>query len=1012
MSSLSGQGAGKAYWRSLEDLAGSVELRALAEREFPEGVAEEPATSRRDFLKLMGASLALAGATACRRWPVERIVPFAHRPEGYVPGEPVQFATAMDLAGAATGLLVTSYDGRPIKIEGNPLHPSSLGGTDPLAQAALLELYDPDRSTAPLRIARGQQIASSFEDVERFSRELFRQLRERRGEGLRVLSEESSSPSLREMRSRLLRALPAARWHEWEPLTRDAAREGAALAFGRPYRSWLLLDRADVIVCLDADPLMTEPGAVRYARDFARARRAEGGRMNRLYAIEPALSITGASADHRLALSRAAVALVAGRIAAELFLRCGLPLPGGAEELRHALERFERHPFRPPLVTDIVRDLLAARGRAVVLAGPGQPPAVHALVHLLNAALGNAGRTVAYAPDPDPERESHAESISALARDAGAGRVEALLLLGGNPVFDAPADVDFAGALGRVPHTIHLSLYVNETSRACAWHVPRAHFLESWGDARGHDGTLSVVQPLIEPLYDGRSPIELLAHALDDGVTSGYDIVRRTIAPALGGGDFEKGWRRVLHDGLLEGSAWAAETPSPVRPTWAPALAALAEADPSAGPGRVELVFARDLSVYDGRFANNGWLQELPDPITRVTWDNPALVSPSTAAELGVGTGDLVRIRAAAREAEVAVFVLPGLPAGTMTVSPGYGRRAAGRVGDGVGFDVYPLRVGRALWRAEAEVVPTGRRWPIASVQDHHLIDVLGMKERGRRAVRLIREGTLADFLDHPGFAKQARGHEGELPQLYRPWSYEGHKWGMTVDLSACIGCGSCTIACQAENNIPIVGKREVARGREMHWIRVDRYFSGTADSPEVRFQPMTCHHCENAPCEQVCPVGATLHDHEGLNVMVYNRCIGTRYCSNNCPYKVRRFNWFDNHRGLGPVEKMVFNPEVSVRSRGVMEKCTFCTQRIEAARAEAKKQGRPLRDGDVEPACAQACPTEAIVFGDLNDPGSRVRRLQDHPRAYGVLEEIGTRPRLKYLARLRNPAGSESGRA
>jgi len=1010
---VKGGGGGKTYWRSLEDLAGDPALRAFAEREFPEEADALSAPSRREFLKLMGASVALAGMTACRRWPVEKIVPFAHRPEGYVPGEPVQFATAMDLAGSAIGLLVTSYDGRPIKIEGNPLHPSSLGGTDPLAQAAILELYDPDRSTTPLRFSHGQEIAVSWEEARRFVGTLFREHRERKGRGLAILSEASSSPTLLEIKRRLLEELPGARWYEWEPLSRDAAREGTALAFGKPYRSWLRLDRAERIVCLDADPLMTEPGAVRYARDFARGRRGADGTMNRLYAIEPALSITGANADHRLAVPHRMVAAVAGRIAAELFLRRGVALPPGTEDLRPALERFASHPFRPPLLEPIVEDLLAFRGRSVVLAGPGQPAEVHALVHLVNFALGNAGKTIAYAADPDPERESHARAIASLAEAIGSGGVDTLFVVGGNPAFDAPADLDLARALAEVPNTVHLSLYVNETSRASAWHLPRAHFLEGWSDARGHDGTISVVQPLIEPLYDGIGPAELLAGALGDGEAgSGYEIVRRTMRRALGEADFERRWRKLLHDGLLEGSAFEEERPVPVRPGWAGALERLADRAAPVEPGPVEIVFRGDLSIHDGRFANNGWLQELPDPITRIAWDNPALLSPSTAAELGVGTGDLVAVRAEARAVELPVFVLPGLPAGTVVLSVGYGRRSAGRVGDGVGFDVYRLRTSQALWCTEARVEPTGRRHPLATVQDHHLIDALGMKERQERAVRLIREGTLAEFVSHPAFAKEMDVHEGELPQLYRTWSYEGHKWGMAIDLSACIGCGSCTIACQAENNIPVVGKKEVARGREMHWIRVDRYFTGPAEDPEVRFQPMTCHHCENAPCEQVCPVGATLHDHEGLNVMVYNRCIGTRYCSNNCPYKVRRFNWFNNNKRLAPVEKMRFNPEVTVRSRGVMEKCTFCTQRIEAARLEAKRQGRPLEDGDITPACAQACPTEAIVFGDLNDPESRVRRLFEDPRAYGVLEEIGTRPRLKYLARLKNPAAVPTDRS
>ncbi len=1002
---MSERTAGREYWRSLDELADTPEFRELVAKEFP-GLAEELTSpqSRRAFLKLMGASLGVAGLASCR-WPKELILPFASRPEGRIPGVPQQYATAMELSGSAIGLLVTSYDGRPVKIEGNPLHAYSLGAATTWAQASLLELYDPDRSHGVVRREAGQQIAAVWDDFAAFAGPHFAALRAQRGAGLAFLTESASSPSLWRLHRSLRDAMPEAHWFVWDACDRAAARDATRMVAGFPWRPCYHLDRARAVVCIDADPLFAHPAALRLAREFAATRRADDGTMSRLWAFESGVTITGAAADHRVAVPPSELVHVSARLLAEL-VRLGATLPGEFAALMPTITALGADAAAAEPISAAARDLVANRGRALVIVGERQGAAVQALGHLANLALESLGATLSLLESEEPEDlVTPSARLADLCKEMQAGHVGTLLVLGGNPAYSAPRDLDFAGALAKVRTTIHLGVSDDETSRLCHWHLPHAHYLESWGDVRAWDGTVSVQQPLIEPLYGGKSVIELLAHVLGEGFASGHEIVRSTFQAIAKPGELEDAWRCSLHDGVVAGSAWAPAPPArrPDVATLQHELEALASSRPVAG---LELAFVLDASAYDGRFANNAWLQEMPDPLTKLTWDNAALLSPTTAATRGVKQGDVVRITQAGHTLEIAAYVMPGQADNTVVLPLGYGRTAAGAVGNGAGFDTYSLRTSEAPHFASgATVVKTGRSYQLATTQDHHVVDRVGLEARGRRSAELVREGTLAEYLSNPGFVR-ARGAEPEQFSLWQEKANAGkHQWGMAIDLSACIGCNACVVACQAENNIPVVGKDQVARGREMHWIRVDRYFAGRPEAPKVAFQPVACQQCENAPCEQVCPVGATMHNDEGLNQQVYNRCVGTRYCSNNCPYKVRRFNFFNYFKSVPQVERMVFNPEVTIRSRGVMEKCTFCIQRIEAVKIAAKNDRRPLRDGEIVPACAQTCPTQAIVFGDLKDADSRVARLHQHNRSYAMLGELNVRPRTRYLARLRNPA-------
>jgi len=975
------------YWKSLEELADSPGFREFLHREFPEQAASfDDPKGRREFMTLMGASLALAGLTACTKQPEEKIVPYVRQPEHLVPGRPLHFASAVAHDGFARGILVESHEGRPTKIEGNPDHPQSLGATDLFGQAHVLGLYDPDRSKTVLFQGQDRTWASFREALHG----ILEKQKATGGAGLRFLSGRESSPTLAAQREALRAEFPEARWVSWEPADRDSAVEGALLAFGEPVAAQYDFARADVILSLEADFVTSHPSSLRLVREYAARRKVDAAKpeMNRLYVVEGSPTPTGASADHRLALRSSAIEGVARAVAAGV----GVEVAGGVD-----------HEWVAPLVKDLKR----AGSRALVLAGETQPPAVHAIAHAMNEALGAVGTTVSYT-DPAAEVTSGGEAaaLRALVDEMNAGSVEVVVVAGANPVYAAPADLGFAEALRKVPVRIHHGLSLDETAVLCQWHLPAAHPLEAWSDVRAACGTVSIVQPLIAPLYGGLSIHELVAAFIEDAEPRGYEILRAHWAEVLGDDEgFEETWKRALHDGVVAGTTLSPKSVAVTVGEWA----VPSPKEPSSG---LEIAFRTDPGVYDGRFANLGWLQEVPRPLTKLTWDNAALMSPKTAERLGgftvdeTGAGhvtEVVELRYRGRSVKAPVWILPGHPDGSVTVNLGFGRTRAGRVGTGVGFDAYALRTSDAPWFGGGlEVVRTGETMLMACTQDHWTIDNLESEAASDR--HIVRTATLDEFTaDRDVF--QHMGHEPEPGlSMFPGHEYPGRAWGMAIDMSACVGCNACVTACQSENNVPVVGKEQVARGREMHWIRVDRYYEGPPESPETVHQPVVCMHCEQAPCEVVCPVAATVHSDEGLNDMVYNRCVGTRYCSNNCPYKVRRFNFFLYQDWDTPTFKMMRNPEVTVRSRGVMEKCTYCVQRISRARIDASNEGREIRDGEVTTACEGACPAQAIVFGDVNDPESRVSKLKADPRNYGLLSELQTRPRTTYLAAVRNP--------
>jgi MoCo/4Fe-4S cofactor protein with predicted Tat translocation signal len=983
---------GPEYWRSLEELAGSDDFQDALHREFPKGASEWiDSVSRRGFLKVMGASLGLAGMTGCVRLPFEPIVPYVRQPEEMIPGRPMFYATACTLGGYASPVLVESHLGRPTKIEGNDQHPASLGGTDIFAQASILGMYDPDRSQTVVSMD-DQRSWQAFMGAIRGPLSAQKALQ---GAGIRILTPTISSPTLADQLRGFLKIYPQAKWHVYEPVNRDNVLEGAKLAFGQPVETRYDFSKADVIVSLDADFLYAGfPGNVRYIRDFAKRRNPDDGKMNRLYVIESTPTSTGAKADHRWPL-RASWIQDFSNIWHKWKGATAADIQGSGSAGESELNSD----------TAVMLDIFRHQGASIVIPGDHQPPALHALAHAMNAQLGNVGKTVFYSDPVDANPVNQTESIKELVADMRGGKVDLLIILGGNPVYDAPADLNFADAMmnSKIPLRVHHGLYQNETAELCQWHVNQAHELEAWGDARAYDGTASIIQPLIAPLYNGKSAIEFVALISGQADATGYDLTRAYWQKQHSGGDFEQFWRKSLHDGWIEGTTF---TPKSVTAKSAPT-----PPDTKSDPIAIELNIRRDPTIYDGQFSNNGWLQELPKPMTKLTWDNAILIGPAMGERLGVKTIDLVELELNGKKVTGPVWIQVGHPDNSVTVFLGYGRKRAGRVGTAQGFDAYPLRTSAAPWIATGVTVrKTGEKYVLASTQGYQSMDTPNGDHRP-----LVRETTLEEYRKKPNFAK-----EEEPPKeltLYTPYPYdkEDYAWGMAIDLNSCVGCNNCMLACQSENNIAVVGKEQCAIGRHMHWIRIDTYYqypdqeARDRDNPKAFFQPVPCMQCENAPCEVVCPVGATVHSTEGLNDMTYNRCVGTRYCSNNCPYKVRRFNFLLFQDWETPQYKMMRNPDVSVRSRGVMEKCTYCVQRINERRIDVEtasvREGKKILIGDeLQTACQQSCPAGAIIFGNINDPNSKVSKLKAQSRNYSLLGELNTRPRTTYLAEVRNP--------
>lgn len=1095
--------SGQKYWRRLEELADSEEFKEFLAREVPQHAsALGDALDRRYFLKIMGASMALAGlTTACNTDNVahyDKIVPYVKSPEEIVPGKPLFFATAMTLGGIATPLLVESHTGRPTKVEGNTEHPASLGATDLFAQASILSLYDPDRS----------QNVAYFSDakpwdifVNEFRSGLSKQA-DKQGAGIRILTETVSSPTLAAQIKDIQTRYPQAVWYQYEPIGRDNVRDGARLAFGEYVDTIFDFSRAKVILTLDGDfTSPTFPGSLRYMREFSAQRQVLDGKreMNRLYAVEPTPTGAGSIADHRLPIKAGKIESFTRALAAKLSsLGLAVTMSDGSGEAPGT----EHNDF----ITALCNDLIKNRGASIVMTGDGQPPVVHALVHRINQALGNVGNTISYIEPVEANPVNQLASLKSLVHDIDTKQVDLLMILGGNPVFTSPVDINFKDSLNKVAMSVHLASHYDETSAYCRWHVPESHYLEAWGDTRVYDGTVSIVQPLIAPLYNSRSAYELLALFAEQFNASGYDIIRNywrsqpalgltpeattsNSAPSASGADlysgnlnvtqsgniigqsampnrsvgsifgpapgagaaagaenktaglktmgsragsiagpapgsgaavgqeniagrdslgrdnsmataaaaapltldpFERAWRKALHDGFIPNTASKIKT---VTLTDSTPIPQSRDQEHS-----IEIIFRPDPTIHDGSFANNGWLQELPKPLSKLTWDNAALMSPATAKKLGVNSEDLVELKIQDRKLTMPVWILVGHANDSVTVYLGYGRERAGKVGNGAGFNTYSLRGSEALnFAGGLEISKTDKTYKLATTQHHHTME-------GRR---IVRSATLEEYIARPDFA-QEKFDRPDAPDtsIYQSYEYKDYSWGMVINTNSCVGCNACVVACQAENNIPIVGKEEVTRQRAMHWIRIDRYYHGEESdpSPEVYHQPVLCMQCETAPCEVVCPVEATSHDSEGLNNMTYNRCVGTRYCSNNCPYKVRRFNFFQYADYETPSLKLGRNPNVTVRSRGVMEKCTYCVQRINSVKIDAEIEDRPIRDGEIVTACQAACPTNAIVFGNINDPESRVSKLKKEELNYGLLAELNTRPRTTYLGALRNP--------
>jgi MoCo/4Fe-4S cofactor protein with predicted Tat translocation signal len=967
-------------WQSLEDFIDDEDFEQVMRAKFPREtkILHESGMNRRDFIKLMGASLVVGGLSlsgcAPDRSEQEEILPYVRMPEEIVPGQPIYFASTMPLSGYGTGVVIETHEGRPHRVEGNSNHPASLGGANMAVLASVLELYNPNRVN---EVRRDGQSSSFAEFLQEFD-EAVANLGD--GSGLRILSEKSSSPTLAKQINALLEMYPNARWYQYDTVGRENVYAGAQLAFGEIVEPVYQIDQADVIVSLDSDFLMTMPGNVRYAHDFAAKRRIRvenEATMNRLYAVNSTPNNTSTVADHHIAMKASEIENFALALANAVGAEGGEAVEGDWDQA---------------IFDAMVSDLQAHS--SVVIVGDEQPPAVHALAHAINAVLGSAGETVTYIPPVLTNTHDSVTQLSDFVGDISSGRVDAAFIIGGNPAFTAP-DIPLSAAVGRVPFSVRIGMYDDETAENARWYLPYSTYIEAWGDVRAHDGTASIIQPPIGALYDGSmSELELIARLMQDD-RSGYEILLDSWREDYSGDEsFDAFWRRSLHNGVIADSA-----PDPVQPSLSGSFASDV-ADALIGASNdFEVIFRLDPRIYDGRFSYNSWLHEIPHPLTKITWDNFAMISANTADALRLDNEQIISITVGNNIMEIPVYVVHGHPDDCVSVGLGYGHGISADLDAGENFNAYALRPTTVGWFTVASVERTRRTYKLARTQKN--MELVGTKA--------VRSGTLEEFIENHEFAVTGSYKEKDGGSFLDEtiWQQEvleeGNQWGMSIDLTTCIGCNACMVACQSENNIPTVGKEQVLQERDMHWIRVDS-FVDEHDEDRRNFQPVPCMHCENAPCEQVCPVQATVHDHEGLNQMIYNRCVGTRYCSANCPYGVRRFNFHDYTDDTLILQEQR-NPDVSVRVRGVMEKCTYCWQRINQGRVNASVEDRPIRDGEVRPACGTACPTQAITFGNLNDPNARVVRDKAQPTNYLWLDaELNTRPRTTYLAKLYNP--------
>jgi molybdopterin-containing oxidoreductase family iron-sulfur binding subunit len=978
---------GKKYWRSVDELADTPEFQAAVEKEFPGSPhAWGDEVSRRGFLKFMGASAALAGLAGCTKQPDEPIYPYIKQPEDLILGKPNYFATAHPFVTGAVPLLVKSDQYRPIKIDGNPEHPYNQGSSDPFTQATLLDLYDPDRSQHVTYRGENREWA---EFAVEFRNKV---ISTKDGTGIYFLSETITSPTLARQWKEVQAKYPKAKLVQYDP-----AIAGTAAASGLNVQ-YDLAD-ADVIVSLDADFLSGAafPGFHKLVRQYAE-RRKDPTKLNRLYAIESTPTTTGLKAEHRLGLRASEIPAFTAELAKAVGVKdIEAPACNWTDEQKKFL-------------VALTKDLKAHTGKCVVIPGLYQDASVDALALVINTALNNIWKTVNVRGDLLMSSRQ-TEDLKSLSADLNAGKVDWLVILNANPIYSAPADLEFASAFEKAKMTVHLGSHEDETGKNSQWQIPAAHFLESWSDASAYDGTVSVIQPMIDPLYGGKTAHHFFQALLDEPGLSPYEAVRETWKPVIKG-DFETGWRKALHQGWIDGTTDHSEvTFSMLEPgvSW-PA--------PAPAPKySLEIIFRPDPNVYDGRWANVGWLQELPKPVTNLSWDNAAIMSGATLTKYGLEEDDIVELSVNGRKVNAPVIVAPGHPDNSVTVHLGYGRQT-GRVAGGAGFNAYLIRTSDAPFYVTGSMKKVEGKWGVAVTKSHfqdHRPKLFGGQGNGNNSMEadealgergIIRYATLEEYKTDPGFANEGETHPttDKSVTLFPNWEYKDNAWGMSIDMNSCTGCNACIVSCYAENNIPVVGKQQVRIGRNMQWLRIDTYYEGDLAAPRAHFQPMACQHCENAPCEQVCPVGATVHTPEGLNAMVYNRCVGTRYCSNNCPYKVRRFNFLLYSDFETESLKLMRNPDVTVRSRGVMEKCTYCVQRISAAKIEADKENRPIHDGEIVTACQQACPAQAITFGNINDKQSKVAKLQADERSYQVLADLNTRPRTKYVAAVLNP--------